>query len=332
MKNIFVRCIAALLTVMLVSCLNDDKYALDPSGSNNVIEFDDPQVPNSPFGSIYPAWVEAFQLAPSATFTRTIQFAGAQSNDQDIVVQVEVDPTALAEYNRQQNEGLNGGDPLHGPTFELIPEANYQIDNATITIPRGQKEAEISVTIFPEAFDLSRTYALPLRIVSASTGVLSKHYSVGIFGVVVKNRYDANYDVDLRLSGWSAYGIQDGGPLVPYTDGIGLVTTGPNTVGLANNWAGTNLLPGLTNVLANTQFGNASPVFTFDDTGKLTSVHNAIAPVAGQNRTFEINPAAAPDENVFDADARSINLNFLMKQDGRPNQTVQMYLTFAEER
>lgn len=333
MKNNFVKFTAALLALTLVSCLDDDKYALDPSGTNNVIEFVDPQVPNSPFGAIYPAWVEAYTIAPSATFTRTIRYSGPQDNDKDIVVTVAVDPVALEDYNRHMDEGIDGSDALHGNTFELLPASNYQIDNATITIPAGQKEAQVSVTIFPELFDLTKSYALPLRIVSASSGVLSKHYSVGIFGVGIKNKYDAVYNANVQLTGWLAYSISEAAQ--DYPDGIGLVTTGPNSVGIANYLRGDNLLPGFSlnadGSTGATGFGAASPVFTFDANNKLINVDNAIAD-DGRGRDFELNPAATAEENVFDPVNRTLNANFLFKQNGRPTAVVKWKLEFESER
>jgi hypothetical protein len=50
MKKNFLRICVALLGITLVACLDDDKYALDPSGTENVIEFYDPSVPTSPSG------------------------------------------------------------------------------------------------------------------------------------------------------------------------------------------------------------------------------------------------------------------------------------------
>lgn len=325
MKNYILKIVTLLLAMNLVACLDDKKYALDPSGTDNVIEFIDPQVPNSPAGSIYPSWVEAFPVAASATFERTVRYSGPNSNSKDIEVEIAVDPIALDEYNSQMINDLGGA------TFELLPDDHYDISSLTLTIPKGEREAKFTVTIYPGVFDLSKKYALPIRIVSASSGTLSARWSVGIFGVVVKNKYDAAYTCDLLMTGWAAYGIQSGGPFVEYPGPIGLVTTGPNTNGLANLYAGTNLLPGFTATLGATQFGAASPLFTFDANDKLVGVTNAL-PDDGRGRTFVINPAATPAENVFDPETRSIDINIIFKQNGRPDNITQMYLTFDSER
>jgi hypothetical protein len=189
MKNNILKIGMAFLGIMLSACLDDDKYALDPSSTQNVIEFMDPSVPVSPVGSIYPAYATSFVLAPSAEFVILASFSGPQSNSQDIDLTFTVDPAALIAYNQQQH------DDLHGPTFELMPEANYDMASMTTTIPSGQTKVPVTITVYPENFDFSKNYAIPLRIQSSSHGVLSAHYSVAILGIGVRNLYDGVYDI-----------------------------------------------------------------------------------------------------------------------------------------
>jgi|JI61114BRNA_FD_contig_121_316272_length_6712_multi_10_in_0_out_0_3 hypothetical protein len=331
MKNNILKVCVVLLSFALTNCLDDSKYALDPSSSNNVIEFLDPSVPISPSGSVYPVYIEAFPVTPQASFERTISFSGPNENDKDISLTLAVDPTALDTYNQQMNSGLNGGDPLNGDTYELLPADHYDLGSLNVTLPKGQREVKITINIFPELFDLSKKYALPVRIASASSGILSAHFSVGVFALVVKNQFDAAYTTDVLLTGWAAYGIQDGGPFIEYPGLIGLATTGPNTVSLQNIFTGSNLLPGLTTAGGATQFGNSTPLFTFDSNNKLVDVTNAIFPNSA-NRQFIMNPAAAAEENIFNPETRSVKFNFIMTQPGRPNQNVKLYMDFKRER
>lgn len=325
--------IAKILTVcfglfVTTACLDDEKYALDPGGYKNVIEFLDPNVPASVAGSIYPAWVEAFPIVEEDQFVRTISFSGPNDNNEDIEIEIAVDPFALEDYNAQQL----GEDGLDGPTYELLPANHYEIATTHLTIPKGQKTVDIHFKVFPMEFDLSKKYALPIRIVSASKGILSQHFSVGIFAVVIKNKYDAAYTTSIYAEGWGAYGLWDGQEAKNYPDLMGLVTTGPNTVGIFNYWAQTNLLPGFDEAGNGTQYGAASPEFTFDlETDRLISVANTIPPDT-RNRTFTINPDAPEDHNVFDPETRSVTLDFIFKQDGRPDYYQVFKLTFKRER
>lgn len=350
MKNNIVKIGVLLLGINLAACLDDSKYALDPNGTNNVIEFYDPSVPSSPSGAVYPAWVRAFPLGEEDQFEQIINYAGPNSNDKDIVLELEVDPLALEEYNTQLTVGLNGADPLDESfvPYELLPEDLYDIADLTVTIPKGERTATVSVTIYPNDFDLSKRFALPLRIKSASSGVLSAHFSVGIFAIVIKNEFDAAYDLAMWTTGWQAYGIYNSMVFLDYPNpGMGLATTGPNTVQCVNLWAGSNLLPGATTT-GFTQFGNASPIFTFDlnltsvdidanpatppvMVNKLLSVTNGIFPNPA-GRQFEINPSAAASDNWFNPADRSANFNFLLKATGRPDMTNYFNLTFRAER
>lgn len=301
MKNKIVKTLFVLFSVTLVACLDDEKYALDPEGYQNVIEFLDPSVPVSQVGSVYPVWLTAFTVSPESTLTQKISFSGPQNNDQDIVLELAVDPLALDEYNEQMVNGLNGAAPLGGITYELLPEANYSIPNLTVTIPKGQKEAEISITIFPSQFDLSKTYALPLRIVSASTGILSRHYSVAILATVVKNKYDGIYSVE-PPDGFA--GLTHTNPnfsgLYPKT--IELRTVNGNTVVYYDHdydFAFHLFLNGATL----TYFGNYRAQFQFNETtNQVTSMVNALGQGTG-NRFGKLDPSQpSPPVMTFEAD------------------------------
>jgi hypothetical protein len=189
MKNILLKFYVTTLAIGLASCLEDDKAALDPSGTPNVIEFLDPSVPASPAGSVYPAYASSFVLAPEATLDVIVSYSGPNGNGGDIALALAVDPGALAEYNTQMNQDL------HGTTYDLMPEENYQLATTSVTIPKGQTKSTLNIKVFPEKFDFSKNYAIPLRIVSASTGIISAHYSVAILAVGVRNNYDGIYEI-----------------------------------------------------------------------------------------------------------------------------------------
>lgn len=196
MKHTLLKVGVLLLgVVFLTGCLDDKDYTLDPSGTSNIIQFLDPSVPASPSGAMYPAYATSFKLAPSATYEVSISNAGPKDNKSDVVLTLGVDPSALELYNIQMETGIYGNEPLNGTTYDLMPDNLYDLASTTVTIPAGQKTVTISITVYPELFDFSKNYALPLRIVSASSGILSEHYSVGIFGIGVRNKYDGIYKI-----------------------------------------------------------------------------------------------------------------------------------------
>lgn len=338
MKNNIARIGAVLLGLSMVACLDDNKYALDPSGTQNVIEFLDVNVPNSPSGAIYPAWDEAFAYEETVHLERTISFSGPNSNSRDIEVVIEKDPTALEDFNAQMIE--TGHPEL---VYELMPDNYYDLDATTLTIEKGSTKATLGITLFPPEFDLSKRFALPLRIVSSSFGILSAHYSVGIFGLAIKNKYDADYTVSITTTGWAAYGIADNTPGT-YPGKIGLVTTGPNTNTFANYYGGSDLQPAFTTANAGaTQFGAAGPVFTFEEVGtaadpdKLVNVDNKY-PNDGRGRDFYVTDPAPAGRNLFyeveagGNTARSLIADYNMIQNGRPVQRIVMQMTFFRER
>ncbi|MBX2901785.1 MAG: DUF1735 domain-containing protein [Cyclobacteriaceae bacterium] len=318
MKKFIVTSLVLITGLFLAACLDDSKYALDPEGYQNVIEFLDPSVPVSQVGAVYPVWLTAFTVAPQTTFTQTISFSGPQSNDKDIVLQLAVDPIALQEYNQQMTTGLNGAAPLGGATFELIPTNLYTISSLTATIPKGQKEATVSITVFPDQFDLSKSYALPLRIVSASSGTLSAHYSVAILATVVKNKYDGIYRVVQSAGLTAAQGMVDvtnAAFVGTYPKSIELRTVNGNTVNYYDHdfdlqghvfSTGTGL----------SYYGGFAAQFIFNESDQVTDVVNAFGQ-GNNNRSAKLNTAQpSPPIMTFEADGtpKTLEIWYIMRQ------------------
>lgn len=191
MKNNLLKFFVAILAVALSGCLDDNKYALDPGNTDNVLEFTDISVPISPFGAVHPAYVTSFSVSDMDEFDVIISYSGPNSNDKNIELTLTVDEVALEAYNEER-----AADDHNYVPYEVLPEDLYSIESMTLTLPKGETKLHVPVTVFPDQFDLSKKYALPLRISSASSGTLSTVYSAAIFGVVVKNRYDGIYTIE----------------------------------------------------------------------------------------------------------------------------------------
>ena len=282
----------ALFAVTLGSCLDDDKAVLDPSNSNNIIEFADMSVPSSPAGSIYPAYSTSFVLAPSVELIQEVSFAGPNGNDRDIQLTIAVDPAALALYNKHMHDGLYGEPGLNGTEFDLMPTENYTIPNLNVTIPKGQTKAQISITVFPEKFDFSKNFAIPLRIVSASSGIISQNFSVAILGIGVRNGYDGVYEV---VGGSITRNSASGPDLVlggPYDAGIEieLATLGSNTLSFAPTWKDGSGVGGI----------NGTQIAINESTNQVTVSSSG-------NGTLKNTPG---ELNVYDPATREFTLNF----------------------
>jgi len=232
MKNYIFKISVVLLGLIWTSCLDDSRYALDPSTSNNIIEFLDASVPTNPSGAIYPVYTNTTEIVPEFVLQLPVSFSGPNGNSQDIQLTLAVDPAALEAYNKQMDEELGGS------TYTMMPNNYYSFTNTTVTIPKGQTKASVSLSVFPDQFDLTKNFAVPIRIVSASAGILSAHFSVAVIAVVVKNEYDGVYDIIdgsiTRNSGSGPDPVLGG----DYVDGLTmeLATINGNTVGFAPLW------------------------------------------------------------------------------------------------
>jgi hypothetical protein len=282
----------ALFAVTLGSCLDDDKAVLDPSGSNNIIEFADMSVPSSPAGSVYPAYSNSFVLAPQVELIQEVNFAGPNGNDRDIQLTLAVDPAALELYNKHMHDGLYGKPGLNGTEFDLMPTENYTIPNLNVTIPKGQTRAQISITVFPEKFDFSKNFAIPLRIVSASSGIISKNFSVAILGIGVRNNYDGIYEImggSITRNSATGPDLVLGGPYDPNLE-LELKTLGSNTVSIEPVWKDGSGIGGITG----TQLA-------------INQTTNAVTVTSTGNATLKNTPGTI---NVYDPTNREFTLSF----------------------
>lgn len=297
--------------VLVTSCLEDETAPLDPSRSQNVIEFFDPSVPSSPAGAIYPAWTTAFSVSPEAQFEQVISYSGPNPNDKDINLTLEIDPIALEDFNEQMAA-------LGSSTYEVLPAENYSIPSMNVTIPKGQTRITIPITVYPDQFDLSRSFAIPLRIASASSGIISAHYSVAILATVVKNKYDGIYTVEgsmVDVTNADFAGI--------YPKTVELRTVDGTTVNYYDRGealAGHLFLNKATG--GGTYWGGFLAQFKFDGvagtTNEIVSVVNALGQ-GNNNRSGKLDPAA---------DAKHV---FTFEADGTTPKTMEVWYIMRQE-
>lgn len=311
MKKIIKLYMLLASAALLSSCLEDETAPLDPSGSQNIIEFYDPSVPSSPAGAIYPAWTTAFSVSPEAQLVQTISYSGPNANDKDIQLTLEIDPVALDAFNEQM-------EALGSSTYSLLPAENYTIPSMVVTIPKGQTRVDVPITVYPDQFDLSRSFAIPLRIASASSGVISAHFSVAILATVVKNKYDGIYTVEgsmVDVTNPAFEGIYPKTVELRTVDGVTV-----NYFDRGENLAGHVFLNTATG--GGTYWGGFIAQFKFDGaagaSNEIISVVNALGQ-GNNNRSAKLDPAAgALHTFTFEDDGvtpKTMEVWYIMRQE-----------------
>lgn len=177
MKKITIIFAAIVFMGAFSSCLKDDKYALDPSGSNNVVEFLNLTVPISSYNDKYVEYIPlTLENVPESEFTAGVNYAGPENlAPQDIVVELAPAPAAAEEA---------GYDPLDASLYELP---------TSVTIKKGTKSATFQIKVRPSSFDGDLSNALGISITSTSYGIISGNVGTVIFSLPVKNVYDGVY-------------------------------------------------------------------------------------------------------------------------------------------
>ena len=300
------------MAVALAGCLDDGKYAIDPDGTQNVIEFSDISVPISPFGSVHAAYVTSFGVSAEDEFNAVISYSGPNSNSKDIDMVLEIDQVALDAYNAERL-----AEDSHFIPYLPLPDNMYDIESMTVTLPKGQTKLNIPITVYPDQFDLSKKYAIPLRIASASRGTLSAVYSAAIFAVVVKNRYDGVYTVTGTFQD-----VTNGAFSGIYPKTVSLRTVDGNTVDYYDEvyalsghifytGTGASYYGGF---VARIAFDPADGAAT---TADVLSVVNALGQ-GNNNRLGKLDPAQSPTPTMtFEADAVTpieMDLWYIMRQ------------------
>jgi hypothetical protein len=329
MRNIFkVSFLSGVLVTLLISgtgCLKDelaDNQQTNPdiAGSPSIIEIPGPVRVNTSYRSSY-----AIGLAPSTKDTTfnvvTVRLASDQPAPEDIQVELELVPALLTAYNDST-----------GTHLVPFPTTGYKFDpGLTLSIPKGSREASIRMTTLPNSL-VGKEYGFGFRIKSVSNSkyLISGNYNAAVVAVGVRNKYDGDYKLKIKHTGWAAYSIADGLTFDNYPTDIGMITASANSVALYNYYYGAGLQPGFDAGGNPTAFGAATPVFAFDlATDKLLSVTNS-SPDDGRGRAFALNPAITTSR--YDPATKTIYAAYFLKQNGRPDMAIYDTLTYIKAR
>lgn len=222
MKKYFYKTLSLLLAAAtLSSCLKDDSLVLDPEKGKNVIEFGN-TTDIAVHGSSIPAYVHSYPIGADVILPLIVSYSGPEAvAPQDITVTLEVmGQETLDLYNEEQHT-----------SYEVMPTSSYSLPGLTVVIPKGQSKGYLEMTVKPSTFDLSKAFAVPLKISSVSSGdVISGNFSTAIFALGAKNKYDGVY----------TYKTSAITSLVPNANKtVELITIGANAVKLSPGLLGT---------------------------------------------------------------------------------------------
>jgi len=246
----------------------------------------------------------------------------------DVTVTVIKDTAAITAYNDADTTGATNYEFLPDSTFNIT---GYSNNNGpfTVTIPAGQKFGYLTLNITSSKVYLFSQYMVSYKISAVPSGALiSDSRTSAQWTVAIKNKYDGMYSLSFQMKNWGGYGIIDGGGSNPWSQNVGVVTNGLNTVLI--DIGGSYAQPGFTASLAATSFGATKPQYTFDlTTNNLISVTN-LTPDDGRGRTFHLNPNIT--DSRYDPNTGTIYAAYIMSQNGRPNQEIYDTLVYQSTR
>jgi hypothetical protein len=301
--------ILSFTALVLTSCLKDENITNREYGSEGIGEI--PLV-------LFPSAKTTTSLSASNTDTSfhlvTVRLAEPNPASED--VQVTLVPNNAA---------------VTAAGFSVAPASAYKLDNLVVTIPAGKREGYVTITT-KTANLTSATYGFGFDISSIS----NPKYAISATGkttvsvLPVKNKYDGDYTLKIKTTGWAAFAIADG-TTGTYPSDIALITTSGNSVILYNYTRKDYLQPAFGSDGAPTAFGAATPMFTFDNaTNKLTAVTNT-TPDDGRGRAFELNTSSGIN-NRYDPATKTIYAAYYLKQTGRPDMAIYDTLVYKKAR
>jgi hypothetical protein len=236
----------------------------------------------------------------------------------DLHVTLTPKQSLVDDYNTAN--GTAYGDPSAFFTLE---------DGGVVTIPKGSHTGFLKIKFKPSDF-LGADWAVGFQITAIQEPgyVISGNLSNGVVAIAIKNKYDGNYNLTMKLVGWADYGIADGDTYT-WPSAVSMITSGPASITILTQETGPGQ-PGFTSDGGITSFGATAPQYIFDPaTDKLINVKN-LAPDDGRGRAFQMNPAVT--DSRYDPATRTIYAAYLMTQIGRPNQEIYDTLTYVGPR
>jgi len=298
-KNInkFLSLIVVFIAIFLASCVNDTESVFQDNGSSGIVELFNVPARNSSTPAAFKS--TAFDALDVVELPIVVNYTGINGAPEDIAIHLSLDSTLITLYNDSVKT-----------EYSNLPSKLYSVAGYDVVIPKGKKQATLTIKIYPPRFsvsDFTTPYALGVKIETASHGIISGNYSKAVFGIGIKNKYDGVYNVTGTFVDYANAAFAAGYPKTIY-----LKTQDPTSVGYYDFSQLDDYGYYFLNGTSGTYFGSFAPVFTFDKTSnKITSVVNYYGQPASNGRSAELDPSGI---NSFDPETRTIQVSYWMNQ------------------
>ncbi|MDR1555540.1 MAG: DUF1735 domain-containing protein [Tannerellaceae bacterium] len=161
-----------LAIVCLTACLPDDTL-FEENGSHSIVELYNLSSNRSAaaaYASRDLSELDYVSLAASGfEFPVIVNFTGVNGAPEDVTVALAIDESIV----NVVGEGL----------YTVLPAPAYTLPASnTVIIPKGTNRVEYLIRVNPGVLDdLTKTYAIGIKITSASKGTISRNFSSGVY-------------------------------------------------------------------------------------------------------------------------------------------------------
>lgn len=225
MKKINIKYLVVATSILLglSSCIDEDGVFKD-NGSNSIVEL---SLAARTSSTPYAIRSTTLELEDEYLLPVVVNFTGVDGAPNDVEVTLAIDDNIVVEYDAYDTSN----------EYLALPVANYELPASNkIIIPKGEKTATYTIKLKPRLFDTTKSYALGIKIVSASAGTVSSNYSAGVYTLPVKSPWQGKYSVHyewLIRGGVELDPNKDEDVILEETD-VELKTVGPGVVQALN--------------------------------------------------------------------------------------------------
>jgi len=171
-----------LTSIIFTSCNEEQENEVDGIGSNFI------RLPDAGASPVV-IGVDAKPGVVIVPIAEILRDANSESSlQQPVNVTLQLDQAAIDAYNA----GLTGADTAD--RVELLPASLYQADPLQVNFAAGDFSKFFNIKLDPLKLDLSKKYAIALKVASADGGYqLRNGQTTALYTFVVKNEYDGTY-------------------------------------------------------------------------------------------------------------------------------------------
>ncbi len=296
------------MLVGFTSCLKKADGVHDEDTVGNIVEFANTGDNVASSTSKYPRFsidLGKMEEGQEVKFNLNVAYSGANSAPQDITVNIALDQATLDLFNTQ-----------NGTDYEVPADGIVEFPTSVV-IKKGTRKttAEIKVTRTAN-FDFGVNYALPLKITSATTGIISGNFGNAVYSFGARNQYDGVYKME-ALS--PMVDVTSASLTGRYPLDMELITYTGNSVYLSNPSSAVYTVGAYHPILSGTSasaYGSFSPIFFFDEAGNITEVSNYYGQESGGNKRSGVIDPTGVNKITFKADGsvESIDVKYIMTQ------------------